>query len=68
MNTARPQRGCHGSIRKMPEEKLFSDARAPGTNTSEHNETVPREADWREAKETKTRVLQRETKRKRGIE
>lgn len=55
--------GCHGSIRKMPEEKLFFAVWAPGTNTNEYNEIVPREADWRKADEGKGRKKESEGER-----
>lgn len=65
MNTVRPQCSCHGSIRKMPEEKLFLDVQALETNSNEYNETVPRDEDWRKTRERKKRLLVKETNRKR---
>lgn len=37
----------------MPEEKLFSDVQALETNSNEYNETVPRDADRKKAREEK---------------
>lgn len=44
-------------------KNVFLAQQAPGTNSGEYNEAVPREADWRKANEEKKSELERKKDR-----